>query len=182
MTEQELIQKLSSLKDEIRPSQEWLEQSEKELLNQLPKSQWPIYSLVVVLVLALSLVGAIHESPETKIKIVEQGKEETEKAEQATEISAGLEKAVKQVKSIRKELTKKVRKQEQLLATKIKTRETNQTDARIKLLEEIERLESIEAVSELLEKAKEEYSQGNFVIAREIVRQAQESLDNLTNK
>lgn len=184
MTEQELIKKLSSLKDEIRPSQEWLKQSEKELLNQMPRSQWPIYSLVIVLVLVFAMVGTIHESPERPMQIVEQEKDVVadRMSAQKTEISVGLEKIVSQVKSVKKELAKSVQKQEEVLATKIRRGEDNQIDARVKLIEEIEKLENIEEVSELLEAAKEEYGQGNFVIAQELVRQAQEILDNLGNK
>lgn len=183
MKEQELIQKLSSLKDEIQPSSEWLEQSEKELLNQLPKSQWPIYSLVVVLVLGFIMVGAIHESPDVGVDLAStQEHVGTGFTPAHKEMVSKLDKAKERAQSIKKELAKSVQKQEQVLATKIKQGEESQTDARVKLLEDIEGLENIEEVSGLLEKAKQEFEQGNFVITQELVRQAQEILDNLSNK
>jgi len=175
MTDQELIQKLQSLRS-IKPSRDWLSKSERELRAQMPKSQWPIYSVVFVLALGLSF-GFYSSSPKNEQSFIspeliqEQGAATQAQAQVAKEqVKATVQKAKTAAKKIEQVIEAKVQ------AIKINSSQEDQLDPRVKLLEDLEKAKATSAALTEIEKYIEE---GDYVVAREKLNQLLKNLDSL---
>lgn len=162
MTDQELVQKLQTLRN-IKPSQEWLSKSERKLKAQMPSSQWPIYSVIFVLALGLSLSLILNESPEKSIKLIQEQQEREEEQsltpeQTKTEITKTIKKARAAAKKIQTHL------EEKIVATKIESAQGDDIDARIKLLED---LDKIKATGTTLEEIEKDINNNDYVLARQ---------------
>lgn len=161
MTDQELMQRLQILRN-IKPSTEWLSRSEKSLKAVMPKSQWPIYSVIFVLALGLSLSLILNESPEKSIKIIQEQNQIEQKTltqeQTKTEITKTIKKATKTAKKIEQAI------EEKILAVKIETSGKDEINPLVKLSED---LSKAKATRELLEEIEKDIENGDYVIARQ---------------
>ena len=174
MTDQELIQRLQTLRN-IKPSQDWVKRTEKDLKAVIPKSQWPIYSVIFCLALGLSLLGVIHELPvqessDKSIKIIQEQKEEQKTLTQAQakeQAKATVQKAKTVAKKIQAHL------EEKIMASKIAPGPEDQVDARIKLLED---LDKVKAAGGILGEIEKDIENNDYLIARQKLNKYLDSL------
>lgn len=159
----------------IKPSQAWVQSAEKDLKAVMPKSQWPIYSSVIfVLVLGLSLGLVLFEKPEKiekepiQIKIIQE--------RQQAEIKQTVRKASESAEKIAKKLIKSIEEQK-VSASVIESKENNNAvDPKIKLQEDLDRLTNIQELRNILNEIEQDIEQGDYVIAREKLNSYLDSL------
>jgi hypothetical protein len=168
MDEQELIQKLRSLRG-IEPDPAWLKKSEKELLSQMPKAQWPVYPIVAVLVFALSMGLVLFESPQRAVKLIQQVQDQNKESHQEEvenkvamtdikDVVARVKKASNTAKKIERHIEERI-----VMASKVGSSSDKAADPLIKLKED---LAKIKATRELLEEIEQDIKNGDYVIAR----------------
>lgn len=156
MTDQELIQKLQTLRN-IKPDALWLKQTEKNLKAVMPKSQWPIYSVIFVLAIALSFGLVLREESEKPVGADLVSAQKTPE-QTKTEIAKTIKKATQTAKKIEQAI------EEKILAVKTKTSQQDEIDPLIKLSEDSE---NAKATREFLEEIERDIENGDYVIARQ---------------
>jgi len=148
----------------IKPSADWVRQTEKNLKAVMPKSQWPIYSVVFVLALGLSLSLSLvlREEPEKPVGTDLVSSQKTQNPltpeQTKTEIAKTIKKATKVAKKIEEAI------EEKILAVKTKTSQQDEIDPLIKLSED---LENAKATREFLEEIEKDIENNDYVIARQ---------------
>lgn len=174
MINQEIIQKLQTLRN-TKPSEAWLLKSERELKARMPKAQWPIYSVIFALTLALA--GVIYklpspESPAEQIKLTQENKQQEEPKQLTQEqTKQEIKTIVKKAKTASKKIEKNI--EEKILASKIAPTKNDEIDPRVKLLQDLENAKATTAVLEQIEK---DIENGDYVLAREKLNRYLDSL------
>jgi len=151
------MQKLYEQYSVVKPDASWIKQTEKQLKAEMPTPQWPIYSLVMFLVLGLSLGFVVLESKDSPIKIIQKQEAQEQETPQQQAV-----KAVKQAKKQAKKIQENI--QEKILSIKTQAFEQDEIDPLVKLRQD---LEKAKATTEMLVEIEDDIQNGDFVIARE---------------
>lgn len=192
MTEQELIQKLNSLKN-FKPDSHTAKRMKRLVFSQLPYSQLPLMTGGIVM--ALLLVFGIYTVISREVylpKLVGKEAEATTIANKTsdtpnTQIAETLSKAEKGAKTIKNGLERAVKTSRATLAAKIASPNSRNAsgnlivalEQEIKALEE--RLNDSQELSDILVQAKEAYNNNDFLVAKTLVEKAKATLDRLSN-
>lgn len=144
------MQKLLEQYNSIKPDQEWVKRTEKDLKSQIPGPNYSVYGSGIIVVLFLIFGLTVIQGPEQAFKIVEKEQQ--------------IYKMVEQVKEIKKTARKLEKEIQEVLTVKTEVSDMDEIDPLVKLRLDLEKVKN---AGKVLDDIEQDIANGDYLIARE---------------